>query len=119
MFLGKSSGFLHVSRLMVFPSLFSIGCVFGGLVAYAPVAMEWFILEPRGHWTIWGIALPLGWLYGATAANVLFGIRNDCRTELREFALSNVTFASALGQTMGSVVAMLVSRTVPCRYCNM
>lgn len=118
-FLGKSSGFLHITKLLVFPALFSFGCVFGGLLAYEPEMMEWFLVNSGGHWTIWGIALPLGWTYGATGSNVLFGVRNDSRDELREFALSNVTFASALGQTLGNIVAIFVSGTVPSRFASL
>ena len=78
--------------------------------------MTWFILDNMGHWTVWIMALPLGWVYGATSSNILFGIRSDCPPKLREFALSNVTFAAAFGQTIGNICSIFLSDTVLDRY---
>ena len=110
---------MHFRKLWIFPLLFSLGCSFSACLAFAPTTMRWFILQTPGHWSIWAIALPLGWTYGSTSANVLFGIRTDCAPKLKEFALSNVTFAASLGQTLGNIVAMFLSRTVPMRFVDM
>eukprot|EP01084_Bolivina_argentea_P297936 513355_1 len=118
-FLGKSSGFLQVRHLFIFPGAFLCAAVFGGLIAYAPLFMQWFILTQEGHWVLWGVALPLGWFYGASSANILYILRKECPIGLKEFALSNTTLAGAVGQLTGNLVGMGLSQTVPVRYEHM
>ena len=77
------------------------------------------ILEIGGHWMMWIMALPLGWTYGATSSNIYFAIRNDCPQRLKEFALSNVAFASTAGQVVGNIAAIFISGTVFKRYADM
>jgi len=118
-FLGKSSGFLQVRRLWVFPGAFVVATVVASLIAYAPKLMHWIILESGGHWMLWVLACPLGWFYGASSANILYILRKECPVTLKEFALSNTTLAGAVGQLTGNIVAIGLSETVPKRYEDM
>ena len=49
------------------------------------------------------------------AANVAFAIRKECDITVKEFALSNVTSATVMGQLTGTVAALMLARTVPGR----
>eukprot|EP00488_Nonionellina_sp_1-RS-2012_P004188 TRINITY_DN9373_c0_g1_i1.p1 TRINITY_DN9373_c0_g1~~TRINITY_DN9373_c0_g1_i1.p1 ORF type:complete len:111 (-),score=17.42 TRINITY_DN9373_c0_g1_i1:270-602(-) len=110
---------MNIRHLFVFPSAFLFATVFGALIAYAPVLMKWIILTSGGHWVLWSIALPLGWFYGASSANILYLLRKECPIGLKEFALSNTTLAGAVGQLTGNIVAMGLAQTVPDRYEDM
>eukprot|EP01083_Nonionella_stella_P292934 996307_1 len=54
------------------------------------------------------IAIPLGFAYGGTSANIYYAIRENVEDiKLREFALGNVRQAVTWGQILGNVLALI------------